>query len=125
MNRNKEAIRDRADIARAALVLVEITKLLRLSRADFERMFREDVTERINHVSHPGFMPYAEGMRDAYVTAIIKDHCEFVYYADGVRLTIEERISQGGGQSDSVSGYQWKGSEFNFTEFSAEVDLWI
>lgn len=125
MNRNKVQIHSRTDIARAALVVVEIVKLLRLSRKDLERMFREDVIDHIRHADHPGFLPYAEGMRDAYITALIKDHCEFVYFVGGERLTLDEVRQKGGGQSDSVSGYQWKGSEFNFTEFHKEVDLWI
>lgn len=125
MNRNKGPLVDRAHIASAVLTLYEIVKLLRLDRKEFERMFSEDVTAHINSQAHPGFVPYAEGLRDAYMTAIIKDHCEFVYYVDGVRLTIEERISQGGGQSDSISGYQWKGTEYNFSAFLKEVDVWI
>ena len=126
MNRNKVQIHSRTDIARAALVVVEIVKLLRLSRKDLERMFREDVIDHIRHGDHPGFLPYAEGMRDAYITAIIKDHCEFVYFVGGERLTLDEVRQKGPGElAGSVCGYQWLGSECDFTEFHKEVDLWI
>lgn len=126
MNRNKVQIHSRTDIARAALVVVEIVKLLRLSRKDLERMFREDVIDHIRHADHPGFLPYAEGMRDAYITAIIKDHCEFVYFVGGERLTLDEVRQKGPGElAGSVCGYQWLDSESDFTEFRKEVDLWI
>ena len=126
MNRNKVQIHSRTDIARAALVVVEIVKLLRLSRKDLERMFREDVIDHIRHADHPGFLPYAEGMRDAYITAIIKDHCEFVYFVGGERLTLDEVRQKGPGElAGSVCGYQWLDSESDFTEFCKEVDLWI
>lgn len=126
MNRNKEQIHSRTDIARAALVVVEIVKLLRLNRKDLERMFREDVIDHIRHGDHPGFLPYAEGMRDAYITAIIKDHCEFVYFVNGERLTLAEARRKGPGELGSaVCGYQWLDSESDFTTFQKEIDLWI
>lgn len=126
MNRNKEEIRSRADVARAAMVVVEIAKLLRLSRSELERMYMEDVSDRINHGDHPGLMPYADGMRDAYVTAIIKDHCEFVYFNGGERISLAEARRKGPGELGSaVCGYQWLDSESDFTTFQKEVDLWI
>lgn len=126
MNRNKTEILNRAQVASATLVVVEIVKLLRLNRADFDRMFKEDVLDHIRHGDYPGFMAYAEGLRDAYLTAIIKDHCEFVYFVNGERLTIDEARQKGPAEmTGGVCGYQWLGTEFDFTEFHKEIDLWI
>jgi len=123
MNRNKDALTSRAHICSAVLTLYEITKLLRLARADFERMFTEDVTRYISS-DRPNLHAYAEGLRDAYLTAIIKDHCEFVYSIEGQRFTPAEAVQQGG-RATGVCGYQWKDSEIDFTPFSKEVDLWV
>lgn len=122
MNRNRTFINERSQAACAVLTLFEIVKLLRLDRDKFESMFREDVS---NNITMSSIQDYADGLRDAYITAIIKDHCEFVYFIDGERLTVDERMQKGGGQIDAVCGYQWKDTEFNFTPFSKEVDLWI
>ena len=126
MNRNKTALTSRAHICSAVVTLFEITKLLRLHREKFEAMFAEDVAANINHTQYPGFLPYAEGLRDAYITAIIKDHCEFVYFDGGVRYSLDEARRKGPGELGSaVCGYQWLDSESDFTTFQKEIDLWI
>lgn len=126
MNRNKVELVSRAQICSAVVTLFEITKLLRLHREKFEQMFNEDIKANIDHSAFPGFLPYAEGLRDAYITAIIKDHCEFVYFDGGVRYSLAEARRKGPGELGSaVCGYQWLDSESDFTTFQKEIDLWI
>lgn len=124
MNRNREALTSRGQVSAAALTVYEITKLLRLSRAEFEAMYTQDVLNHIHRFNNPHLPVYAEGMRDAYITALLKDYCEFVYFIGGQRLTPAEVICKGGGER-GVCGYQWKGSDIDFTLFSKEVDVWV
>lgn len=124
MNRNKEPLASRSQVAAAALTVYEITKLLRLSRAQFEAMYEQDVLNHISRFNNPHLPPYAEGVRDAYLTALVKDHCEFVYFIEGQRYTPAQVICKGGGDR-GVCGYQWKDSEVDFSTFGKEVDVWI
>jgi len=129
VNRNKEPIRSEDQILLAARTVYQIVKLLKMTRSQFEDMYNHDVLSKIDyHGSLDGAVlaAHARGVRDVYLTILITEHCEFVYYHDGARLTVKELMQQGPGvREDCICGHQWLDSEFNFTEFTKEADPWI
>lgn len=128
MNRNKADILSTDQILTAARTVYLITKLLKLTRQQWEDMYSVDVLGKITQqdATRGELFAYANGVRETYTTILITEHCEFVYYADGVRLNVKEATQQGPGVlNGAVCGYQWLDSEFNFTEFQQSIDLWI
>lgn len=130
MNRNKAAISTEDQILGAARTVYQIVKLLKLTRQQYLDMFEVDVISKIDpQLSNytAVLKAHARGVRDVYLTIILTEHCEFVYFNDGVRLTVKEAIQKGpDARVGAVCGHQWLGSEFDFTEFvAAEADPWI
>ena len=130
MNRNQSTISHNDQILNALRTVYQITKLLKMTRDQFMDMVEVDVISRINadlsSSDRLGLLAFARGARDTYLTIILTEHCEFVYYCDGVRLTVKEVISQGpGAREGCICGHQWLDSEFNFTTFTKESDPWI
>lgn len=130
MNRNKEILRSDDQILHAARTVYQITKLLKLTQAQWTEMFTVDVFSKVEYPhTQDGKvrLAYAQGVHDVYLTILLTEHCEFVYFNNGVRLTVKEAIQQGpDARAGAVCGRQWLDSEFNFTEFvAAEVDAWI
>lgn len=130
MNRNIAAIHSRDQILNAARTVYQITKLLKMTRAQFVDMLDSDVFGKIDSTlaadEQRVLTAFAAGVRDVYLTIILTEHCEFVYYHDGLRLGVKELLSQGPGvREDCICGHQWLDSEFNFTEFTKEADPWL
>lgn len=130
MNRNQAPISHNDQILNALRTVYQITKLLKMTRDQFLDMVEVDVTSRINAdlpvEDKRALLAFARGARDVYLTIILTEHCEFVYYSEGVRLSVKEVISQGPGvREDCICGHQWLDSEFNFTPFTKEADPWI
>lgn len=130
MNRNTAYINHNDQILNALRTVYQITKLLKMTKDQFLDMCEVDVTSRINADlstdDKRALLAFARGARDVYLTIILTEHGEFVYYNDGVRLTVKEVISQGPGvREESICGHQWLDSEFNFTTFTKEADPWI
>jgi hypothetical protein len=130
MNRNKATISSNDQILNAMRTVYQITKLLKMTREQYLDMVEVDVIRHINAdlstQDQMVLLSFARGVRDTYLTVILTEHCEFVYYSDGVKLSVKEVISQGPGVREGcICGHQWAGSEFNFTEFTSEADPWI
>ena len=130
MNRNVSPISHTDQILNAMRTVYQITKLLKMTREQYLDMTEVDVISRINAdlstSDQLGLLAFARGVRDTYLTIILTEHCEFVYYDDGVRLTVKEVISRGPGVREGcICGHQWLDSEFNFTTFTKEADPWI
>lgn len=130
MNRNQSPISHNDQILNAMRTVYQITKLLKMTREQYLDMVEIDVIKRINAdlstQDQLVLLAFARGVRDTYLTVILTEHCEFVYYSDGVRLTVKEVIQQGPGVREGcICGHQWLGSEFNFTTFTKEADPWI
>lgn len=129
MNRNKEPIRSEDQVLAAARTVYSIAKLLKLTKQQYLDMYELDVIQKIEYLGTADgalIKAHARGVRDVYLTIILTEHCEFVYWIDGVRLTVKEAIQKGpGATGGAVCGHQWLDSEFNFTEFTSEPDPWI
>lgn len=128
MNRNKAAIYSTDQILTAARAVYVITKLLKMTRTQWDDMYHSDVVSKIarQDATVGELFAFANGVKDAYVTVILTEHCEFVYYHDGVKLSVKEVIQQGPGvREQCICGHQWLDSEFNFTTFVEEADPWI
>ena len=130
MSAEQQLARRERQILGAARTVYQIVKLLKLTRQQYLDMFEVDVISKIDpQLSNytAVLKAHARGVRDVYLTIILTEHCEFVYFNDGVRLTVKEAIQKGpDARVGAVCGHQWLDSEFDFTEFvAAEVDLWI
>jgi hypothetical protein len=131
MNRNKAPIHSEDQVLAAARTVYQITKLLRLTKQQYLDMYDVDVfgqihTSSLSDDDEAVLLAHARGVRDVYLTILITEHCEFVYWLDGERLTVKEAIQKGpGATGGAVCGHQWLDSEFNFTEFVSEPDPWI
>lgn len=113
MDRNRETLVSRPETARAALIVYEITKLLRLDRQSWHEMFATDVT---HHANTALLVAYSDGLRDAYETAIIKDHCEFGYVVAGEFHTPSEYVMVAEDmRKGAVFIHKWKDSDQHFT----------
>lgn len=125
--RNKAPIRSEDQILNAARSVYQIACLLKLSRQEWRDMYHLDIFSKVTAplASDEAILSaFARGVQQVYETNILLDHCEFVYFVDGVRMSVKEVISQGpDARLSAVCGHQWKDSEFNFTEFTKEADL--
>lgn len=132
MNRNKAVIRSNDQILTAARTVYLITKLLKLTRKDWEAMYDIDVFSKIEASDIAAadkhlLKAFAFGVQETYVTILLTEHCEFTYcLASGEKVGVKEATRKGpDALVGSTCGHQWKDSEFEFTEFQSRVDLWI
>ncbi|QBJ04452.1 hypothetical protein HOV23_gp121 [Pseudomonas phage Lana] len=131
MNRNKAPIHTEDQILNAARTVYQIVKLLKLTRQQYLDMMGSDVFRKVDEdLSQDDFrllQAFARGVQQTYLTILLTEHCEFVYFNEGVRLTVKEAIQKGpDARVGAVCGHQWLDSEFDFTEFVAtEPDPWI
>lgn len=131
MNRNKDPIQTMSQALLAARTVYQITKLLKLSQVKYLEMFDVDVAHMIQHANitlddKAVLQAFARGVRDTYLTILMTEHCEFVYWIDGVKLSVKEAIQKGPDAiSGAVCGHQWLDSDFNFSAFISEPDPWL
>ena len=119
LERNQSLLSSTAQIANAGRAVYQIVKLLRMQRTQFEEMFREDVLDQIVQPDLGGLAAYARGLRDAYITTILLEHCAFVYVlSDGREVQLSQvREVDPVYLAEATCGYRWKDSDWDFGEF--------
>lgn len=130
MNRNRHLIRSTDQAITAMRSVDQITKALKLPKANFDDMYVMDVVNRIDPdlslADQASLASFTDGLYQAYLSILLTEHCEFVYLIDGVTLSVKEVARQGaGGREGAVCGFQWRDTADNFTEFQKEIPSWI
>lgn len=130
MNRNHHLIRSTDQAVNAMRSVYQITKALKLPKANFDDMYVMDVVNKIDPDlsadDQTRLAGFTYGLYQAHLSILLNEHCEFVFLIDGVTLSVKEVARQGaGGSEGNVCGFQWRDTADNFTEFQKEIPSWI
>lgn len=130
MNRNRHLIRSTDQAVNAMRSVYQITKALKLPKANFDDMYVMDVVNKIDPDlsadDQTRLAGFTYGLYQAHLSILLNEHCEFVFLIDGEFLSVKEVASQGaGGKEGTTCGFQWLDTDDNFTEFQKEIPSWI
>lgn len=111
-----------ADVANAGRYVYQTARTLLLTREAFLAMFEARVFSRIPNPDSAGLAAYGRGLRDAYLTTILLEHCEFVYLlSDGSKVQPGSPLFPG--MSEVYGAHQWKNTGLAFTAPRKVTDL--